>query len=136
MASKLKESLNFIHRHYSQTISVHDLANLEHLSTSRYCTLFRQHMGISPQNFIIELRLRMATDLMMKTDLSLKQIARMVGYDDQLYFSRLFRSKRGLAPREYIRGLTNCITTVPPPEISPVSPLMASGSPGQSITRR
>lgn len=134
MAGKLKESLNFIHRHYSQTISVRDLANLEHLSSSRYCALFRQHMGISPQNFIIELRLRMAADLMMKTDLSLKQISRMVGYDDQLYFSRLFRSKRGLSPRQYIRGLTTCMTPVPPPDIAPVSPLMEPGSPGQKIS--
>ena len=108
MAGKLKESLNFIHRHYSQSISVRELANLEHLSTSRYCALFRQVMGISPQSFIIDLRLHMAAELMMKTDLSIKQIAHMIGYDDQLYFSRLFRNKRGLSPRQYIRSLPAC----------------------------
>lgn len=108
MAGKLKESLSFIHRHYSQSISVRELANLEHLSTSRYSALFRQVMGISPQNFIIDLRLHMAAELMMKTDLSIKQIAHMIGYDDQLYFSRLFRSKRGLSPRQYTRSLPAC----------------------------
>ncbi|HBP38492.1 MAG TPA: hypothetical protein DD640_07090 [Clostridiales bacterium] len=107
IAGRLKASLNYIHSQYNRPISVRELAELEHLSPSRYCWLFRQQMGLSPHDFIIDLRLRMAADLMAKTDLSLKQIAHMVGYDDQLYFSRLFRSKRGLAPKHYAQSLLN-----------------------------
>lgn len=108
-AGKMKASLAYIHHHYSQPITIRELADLEHLSTSRYCALFQRATGISPNAYIIDLRLRMATDLMMKTDLSLKQIAQLVGYDDQLYFSRLFHSKRGLSPKQYVVSLSRLL---------------------------
>ncbi len=105
VTGQIKASLEYIHHHYSQPISLAQLAAMEHRSPSRYGALFRQIMGVSPYEFIVGLRLRMAADLMMKTNLSLKQIAQMVGYEDQLYFSRLFRSRRGLSPRQYVRSL-------------------------------
>jgi len=101
-AVKISKSLNYIHRHYSQMITVGQLAEIEHLSVSRYRVLFRQCIGVSPQTFIIDLRLRMAAELMSMSGLNLKQIAQMVGYDDQLYFSRLFKAKRGFAPKKYL----------------------------------
>lgn len=98
---RISRSLAYIHKHYSQAITVRDLAELEHLSASRYSALFRACMGQSPQSFIIDLRLRMAIELLQRTDLTVKQVAHTVGYDDQLYFSRLFRSRRGVAPSHY-----------------------------------
>ena len=57
-------------------------------------------MGVSPQQYLIDLRLRNARDLLISTDLSISEVARSVGYDDPLYFSRLYRKHYGLSPRE------------------------------------
>jgi AraC-like DNA-binding protein len=98
---RIGRSLAYIHKNYSKAITVRELAELEHLSASRYSALFRACMGQSPQSFIIDMRLRMAIELLQRTDLTVKQVAHTVGYDDQLYFSRLFRSRKGVAPSHY-----------------------------------
>lgn len=99
---KIRSSLRYIHTHYSSPITVGMLAQLEHLSPSRYSAVFKACTGLSPQAFIVNLRLERAEELMTQTDLSLKQIAQMAGYDDQLYFSRLFKEHRGLSPSAYM----------------------------------
>ena len=58
-------------------------------------------MGRSPQQYLINLRLHNAQNMLLDTDLSVGEIARSVGYDDQLYFSRLFHRYFGTSPREY-----------------------------------
>ena len=99
---KIRNSLRYIHTHYSSPITVGMLAQLDHLSPSRYSAVFKECTGLSPQAFIVNLRLERAEELMIQTDLSLKQIARMAGYEDQLYFSRLFKEHRGMSPSAYI----------------------------------
>lgn len=99
---RIQRSLDFMHRHYGGAVTVSELADIEHLSVSRYSAIFRQCMGESPRDFLIDLRLKMAVELMQGTDLNMKQIARNVGYDDQLYFSRLFKSRKGVSPRQYV----------------------------------
>ena len=98
---RISRSLALIHQQYSRSISVRELADLEHLSVSRYAALFRACMGLSPQAYIIRMRLDMAMELLQRTDLSVKQIAQTVGYADQLYFSRLFRSRCGVPPSRF-----------------------------------
>ncbi|MBP8989054.1 MAG: AraC family transcriptional regulator [Clostridia bacterium] len=100
-AERISRSLAYIHQHYSRPITVQDLADMEHLSVSRYSALFRVCMGLSPQSYIIDLRLRMATELLQRTDLTIKQVAHTVGYEDQLYFSRLFKARKGISPSSY-----------------------------------
>lgn len=99
--ARIGRSLAYIHKHYSKAITVQELADLEHLSASRYSALFRSCMGQSPQSFIIDMRLRMAIELLQRTDLTVKQVAHTVGYEDQLYFSRLFRSRKGVSPSHF-----------------------------------
>ncbi len=74
---------------------------MEHLSPSRYSALFRSCMGISPQGFLIRLRIQNAANLICQTDLQIGEIAKAVGYEDPLYFSTLFHKKTGFSPREY-----------------------------------
>jgi AraC family transcriptional regulator, arabinose operon regulatory protein len=102
MTPKIRKSLEYMHRHYSDPIAISSLADIEHLSVSRYCAVFKACTGVSPQSYLINLRLEMAAELMLETDLSLKQIAKSVGYDDQLYFSRLFKLRKGVSPKLYI----------------------------------
>jgi transcriptional regulator GlxA family with amidase domain len=103
---KIQKSLDYMHRNYKDPITITELADIEHLSVSRYCTLFRQCTGVSPQNFLIDLRLKTATEMLLGTDLSVKQIARNIGYNDPLYFSRLFKARKGISPGKYVSTIS------------------------------
>lgn len=99
--NRIRTSLGYLYCNYTKPITLSQLAELEYLSDSRYSAVFKQCMGISPQGFLINLRMKNAADLMRKTDLSIKQIAKIVGYDDPLYFSVLFKRKLGITPSQY-----------------------------------
>ena len=98
---RVRDSLDYLYRHYAQPIRLEELAALEHLSPSRYSALFRTCMGVSPQGFLIGLRIQNAADLLRRTDLSIVQVALAVGYEDPLYFSSLFHRKMGMPPSQY-----------------------------------
>ena len=91
----------FINQNYNNNISIPELAKIENLSVSRYNTLFNKVTGISPVQYITNMRLTSACDLLVNTDLPIKQIAQMVGYTDAHFFSRIFRSKIGTSPAAY-----------------------------------
>lgn len=97
----VRDSLDYLYRNYAQPVRLEELAALEHLSPSRYSALFRTCMGISPQGFLIGLRVQNAADLLRRTDLSIIQVASAVGYEDPLYFSSLFHRKMGTSPSQY-----------------------------------
>lgn len=82
-------------------LSVEDLARSAHLSVSHYFALFRRLTGYSPRNYYTRLRIHRAAQLLTTTRLSVKVVARRLGYDDPLYFSRTFRLVNGVSPREY-----------------------------------
>jgi AraC-like DNA-binding protein len=70
------------------------------LSESRCFELFKQATGHTPLNWFIRARMRCAGELLQPSDLRIKEVAARVGYEDQFYFSRLFKAVHGLAPTE------------------------------------
>lgn len=99
--SPLKSSLKYIHSCFTDKISIPYLAGLEGLSNSRYVTVFKNLMGKTPNEYVIELRLQFAKNLMDNTNLSIRQISENVGYSDQYFFSRLFKKHMGISPQSY-----------------------------------
>ena len=99
--TKLQKSVSYINQFYYTDIKIPDLAKMENLSVSRYNTLFKQYMGVSPINYITRSRLSFACELLKGTDLSVKEIAISVGYEDPHFFSRVFKSNIGLSPKEF-----------------------------------
>lgn len=97
---RLQASLSYLNRHYAENLRLETLAAMEYLSVSRYSALFRFVTGRSPQQYLIELRLKNARELLLNTNLSIGEIARSAGYEDALYFSRLFKKHFGSSPRE------------------------------------
>lgn len=98
---RIYTSIEFIHKNFNTHISVEQLAQMEHISISRYRTIFKECTGFSPLNYIIALRIKRACELIVQTDLTLKEIAESVGYHDQLYFSRIFKTRTGISPGCY-----------------------------------
>ena len=95
----IRRSLSHMEASYGEPITVADLAQMEFMSVSRYSALFRSCTGLAPKEYLIRLRMRSAMEMLTRTNMSVSQIARAVGYEDPLYFSRLFKKHMGASPR-------------------------------------
>lgn len=96
-----KKSIKYIHENYTEKIQVPYLAKLEGLSNSRYITLFSKETGKTPSEYILELRLQRACDLLLSTDIGIGPIGASSGYKDQYFFSKIFKKHIGVSPQEY-----------------------------------
>lgn len=102
----IKKGIEFIRMNYSRKISIAQIAHFIGLDRSYLCSLFRDHLKIGPQEFLIQFRIDKACELMGNELLSIGDISRSVGYDDPLHFSKVFRKVKGLSPREYRKQFT------------------------------
>jgi transcriptional regulator GlxA family with amidase domain len=71
------------------------------VSYSWFRHTFAAYTGLSPHQYLLELRLVRARGLLTETELSVKEIAMLTGFEDELYFSRLFRQKLNLTPSQW-----------------------------------
>lgn len=98
---KMAQSIAYMKAHLNQPLKVPDLAALVNLSASHFSALFKRQTGYAPIDYFIRLRLHQACQLLDNTDLSVKEIAVRLGYDDPFYFSRIFKALNEISPREY-----------------------------------
>ena len=71
------------------------------LSSSYLCRIFKEETGLSMNAYITNLRMSKAGELLNDTNSYIKEVAISVGFEDQLYFSRLFKRYYGVTPSEY-----------------------------------
>ncbi len=88
----------YLDAHYMQSISLEDLASTFHFSVSHIAHIFKDHTGISINQYIIQRRIGEAQRLLGDTDLSITEIARRVGYDNLNHFYATFRKFKNYAP--------------------------------------
>lgn len=100
-AQRIGVALHHMLQHLDQPIKVSTLSAMAGLSQSSFFVLFKAATGRTPLDFFIRARMRRAGELLEETTLQIKEIAARLGYDDQFYFSRLFKSVHGVSPREY-----------------------------------
>ncbi len=100
-AGRKLTTLAWLHGHFADNISMGELAAMEHLSESRYRSVFRRQTGFSPSEYRIALRMQHACDLLATSGRSITDISAVCGYGDVLYFTRLFKQKIGVPPGEY-----------------------------------
>lgn len=97
----IKKATEFIRMNYSRKISIAEVSYYVGLDRSYLYSIFKDYYNTSPQGFLINLRIDKACELMNNNALSIGDIARSVGYEDTLLFSKVFKKNKGLAPREY-----------------------------------
>lgn len=97
----IHEALEFIDHNFQNYISVEDIADVCGLNRSYFGKIFKEAIGKSPQEFLISYRMIKATELLMLTKLSIGDIGSAVGYDNQLHFSRAFKSVYGISPKQW-----------------------------------
>lgn len=103
----VRKAQNFIESNYVNDISVAQMAKELGLERSYFCHLFREHVGLSPQQYLIDLRLRRAAELIAVYGYSPGQAATSSGYRDIVNFSRMFKRRYGMAPSVYGRQPTS-----------------------------
>lgn len=97
----IKEAFAFIEQNFQNDISVKDIAAACGLNRSYFGKIFHESMGKTPQEFLISYRMTKATELLKLTDLSIADIGNVVGYPNQLHFSRAFKNAYQVSPRQW-----------------------------------
>lgn len=104
---RLQPALIYIERHYSERISVAQLAQMLCLSPDRLGHLFRAGVGQAPLQYINEIRLRKAMNLLKTEEHTVTEVAQAVGFFDYNHFGRLFRRRYGCTPNQVRQGKTD-----------------------------
>lgn len=99
--SALKDMISFINQNYSEKLSLGAIAASGKVGKTGCCGIFRQYMNKTPNEYLTELRLRKAIELMQHTDMTLLEISEAVGFSGASYFSETFRKCYDVSPSEY-----------------------------------
>ncbi|MEK0312782.1 helix-turn-helix domain-containing protein [Cohnella sp. 56] len=108
-AARVEAAISAMKQDYAEPLTVRDLAAAAKLPLHRFAAIFRQLTGSRPLDYLNELRIERAKDKLLRSAEPLREIARLTGFKDEYYFSRRFRQKTGLAPRQYARSAGSCI---------------------------
>lgn len=100
-SQKVAQSIDYMKQHFAQPLRLAALAAMASLSPSHFSAVFKELTGYPPIDYLIRLRMHHACQLLDTTDLPVKEIAARLGYEDQLYFSRLFKVVNEVAPSDY-----------------------------------
>jgi AraC family transcriptional regulator len=98
---QLKEAIDLAHTQLSNELSLNQLASAVNLSPFHFTRLFKNTTGISPHQFILQLRLERAKHLLVMSQLSLMEVAQAVGFFDQAHFTNAFRRAFGMTPKAF-----------------------------------
>lgn len=101
---QLQLAIDYIQAYLTEEIHLDEIAH--HLDLSRYyfCRLFKQSMGISPYQYVIQCRVERAKQLLKQGNLTLAEIALNCGFAHQSHFHRHFKRLTGMTPRQFIRS--------------------------------
>lgn len=98
---EVEQSIAYIKENYMRKISLASVAEHVGLSSGYLCRIFKDETGGSINTYINNLRMNKAGELLSDKNSYIKEVAVAVGFEDQLYFSRLFKRYSGLTPSEY-----------------------------------
>ncbi|MFF2907526.1 helix-turn-helix domain-containing protein [Paenibacillus sp. NPDC057934] len=108
----VQETIDQLLQNYGDDITVEQLAQKANIGIWQYRQLFKQLTGLNPTEYITQLRINRAKEILLVSDAPLSDIAHSVGYKDEYYFNRRFREIVGTSPRQYIRSRKSKLKTV------------------------
>ena len=91
----------YIDYHFKESLTLDQLAEEAHMNKYYLSHAFKREYGVSPINYMISRRISESKYLLAETDLSLSQIAQLLGFSSLSYFSQVFRKTQGVSPMEY-----------------------------------
>lgn len=105
-AHKQRESMEQVKRyiiaHFTENFTIEELAAMANVSQSHFHRLFKENTGVSAKQYLNHIRMNRAQALIQSGEHNISEVARMVGYNDIYYFSRLFKKITGVPPSSFI----------------------------------
>lgn len=101
IAEDIDKAMLYFAEHYNEEICIEDYAREHLMSTSWFIRNFKQYTGSTPMQYILSKRIHNAETLLENEHYNITEISNIVGYDNPLYFSRIFKKVKGISPTEY-----------------------------------
>ena len=98
---EMERAVQYFSQNYNSPISIDEYAHSHNFSISWFIQSFKQHTGTTPTQYLLFLRISNAKNLLENTSFNISEISRAIGYENPLYFSRIFKKQSGLSPSEY-----------------------------------
>ena len=98
---EIAPAIDYIKNHYKETINIPDLAQLTGFKNRKFEGIFKEVFGITPQTYVIKMRVHYSCIQLLKTKKSISEIATGVGFYDHSTFTRQFTKHMGSKPAEY-----------------------------------
>jgi AraC-like DNA-binding protein len=100
---KLSKALQYMHQHLAEEMSLEAIATHIHISQFYFCRLFKQSMGVTPYQYLLQQRVERAKQLLLQDELSIAEIALEVGFANQSHFCVQFKRWVGISPKQFAR---------------------------------
>jgi AraC family transcriptional regulator len=98
--TQLQQAIDYIQTHLNRDLSLAELASVISISPTYFASLFKQAMGISPHQYVIQQRVERAKLMLLRTDLAIADIALQVGFSSQSHLTQQFKRATGLTPKQ------------------------------------
>ena len=97
----IHEALTYIEHNFQNEITIEDIAGVCGLNRTYFGKIFKEALGKTPQEFLLNYRMLKAAELLKLTSLSIGDVGLAVGYANQMHFSRAFKNNYGISPRDW-----------------------------------
>lgn len=101
MLEETERATRYFSENYNKTICIEEYAESRHVSACWFIRQFKHYTGMPPMQYILSIRIANAQNLLETTSYTVSEVASIIGYDNPLYFSRLFKKQLGMSPTEY-----------------------------------
>ena len=101
MTDEVERAAHFFGENYNRDINIKKYAKDRNVNLCLFIRKFKEVFKVTPMQYVLSLRINNAKNLMSATDYNISQVAASVGYDNALYFTRLFKRHTGMSPTEY-----------------------------------
>lgn len=109
LMNEMDAAVQYFHENYNRSISIEAYAADHSMSVSWFIRNFKEYTGETPARYILSLRISNARTLLENTSCSVSEISDIVGYDNPLYFSRIFKKQCGMSPSDFRKQLGESI---------------------------
>jgi AraC family transcriptional regulator of arabinose operon len=97
----LRTAIDYLERSFTLQITIAQLADYVGIDRTQLFRYFKEELGVSPKQYLVNLRMKRAEELLKTTDLTIKEITFSVGYVDAYLFSKMFKKTYGVSPKEF-----------------------------------
>jgi AraC family transcriptional regulator len=100
-ASKLQQAIGYINEHLHLNLTLTEIATELEMSQYYFCRLFKQSIGMTPHQYLIQQRVEQSKQLLKQPETKIIDIAHQCGFANPSHFARCFRQRMGISPQQF-----------------------------------